>query len=70
MCRKRSANEALQYPVRRGESPVNIRMVKNTLRKKRIFNKSEILKISLMELKDAGYICLIAPVRDETRGLL
>ena len=62
------ANEALAYLVRRGESPVSVRMAKNTLRKKRSFQKSETLDLALLELRDAGYIRMIAPVRDETRG--
>ena len=60
------ANEALQYLVRRGESPVPVSHVKNTLRKRKSFQREERLDAALAELQMAGYVRLMNSPPHET----
>ena len=43
------ANEALAYLVRRGESPVSVSLIRNTLRKRKSFQREERLDAALAE---------------------
>jgi hypothetical protein len=62
------ANEVLQWLVRRGEAKIIARLAKNALRRRKSMAKSDTVEIALEELKNAGYIQLASPPRNEAAG--
>ena len=59
-------NEALQYLVRKGQSPVPVSLIRNTLLKRKAFRHEEKLNYAFEELVSAGYVQKINPPRNET----
>ena len=59
-------NEALQYLVRRGQCPVSVSLIRNTLRKRKFFQREEKLDAALIEVQTAGYVRLMNSPPHET----
>ena len=63
-----AGNEALEWLVRRGEAKVSEARVREGLRKKKTFNRMDVVDGALLELETAGFIRRAKPPRREGAG--